>query len=115
MFLKIHHVFVRPLKNDQKIALMFNHESFKYAINTFLMDKKEMTVSIIKQRFMNIVQSYKDVPFNDQQKQQSLTLTVQVADLIEGGRKRKRLIQINQIKNRIENEESLKMNLKSFV
>lgn len=91
MFLRLHRQFVRPIRNEQKIAFIFNHESFKYAINTFLIAKKDMTVQMIKQRFMNIVQSYKDVAYSDQQKQQKFTLTVQVADLIKGGRKRKRL------------------------
>jgi len=58
---------------------------FDWAVSIDMMDKKDMTVDLIKKRFMAQVQSYKDIQNHQIKVNDTLSVSVLVGDKIVGG------------------------------
>jgi hypothetical protein len=85
LFQYIHSNFVQSLKKDQKIRLIINHSLFDYAISIHCMNRDEMTLDIIKNRFSSQGQSYKNVEDSMIKNNHQMTINVLVFDTITGG------------------------------
>jgi hypothetical protein len=85
LFQYIHSNFVQSLQQDQKIRLIINHSLFDYAISIHCMNRDDMTVDIIKNRFSSQVQSYKNVEDSAIKNNHQMTINVLVFDTITGG------------------------------
>jgi hypothetical protein len=62
MFDDLHQTFVEPIRDDQLVRLIFNHDMFNWAVNTNLVKKEKLTAGYLKYLFEEQVQSYKETP-----------------------------------------------------
>ena len=85
-FKQVHQKFVVPLKKNDRIQIMFNHDAFTYPVYVGFLFRDQMTTEIMKNQFENTCQSYKHRSENEIQKKHQFTASICVAEVPKGSR-----------------------------
>ncbi len=85
MFDDLHQTFVEPIRDNQLVRLIFNHDMFNWAVNTNLVKKEKLTAEYMKYLFEEQVQSYRETPVHEIKQNHILTVNIVVADVNIGG------------------------------